>query len=333
MSCRRNSISKSKPAFREISLRFVFCLIVLAACTPVKGESTRIFPTTTGTKSVEQNPTLVTTPTSTTDGNQEGTAYPDIPPFRISSTSTLTATNPTECSPDLCAYSGQYFLDRPIAQPGNDVVDGTYPFGSTQSGKRDPHHGVEFLNGSGTPVLAAADGVVVVAGDDREPTSAHGVWPITFYGPYSYFYGNLVVIQHQTPPGLLLPFSELPQLIYTLYGHLSQISVQVGQQVVAGQEIGKVGMTGIAEGSHLHFEVRLGENTYKASRNPELWLKPHTDKQGRLKGGIAGRVIDSYNVNLELSSIVIEQMKEGTCLLYTSPSPRDGLLSRMPSSA
>jgi murein DD-endopeptidase MepM/ murein hydrolase activator NlpD len=170
---------------------------------------------------------------------------------------------------------------------------------------------VEFLNGYGTPVLAAADGVVVVAGEDRQPTSAQGVWPITFYGPYSYFYGNLVVIEHQATQGLLRSFPELPQPVYTLYGHLSQISVQVGQQVAAGQEIGKVGMTGIAEGSHLHFEVRLGENSYKASRNPELWLKPHTDNQGRLMGGIAGRVLNSFNVNLQVSSIVIERLEEG----------------------
>jgi murein DD-endopeptidase MepM/ murein hydrolase activator NlpD len=241
----------------------------------------------------------------------EATASPEIFSSIPSLTSTLVPPTSTPCPPDLCAYSDQYFLARPIALPGNDSIDSTYGFGSTQSGRRDPHHGVEFLNGSGTPVLAAADGVVVVTGDDRQPTSPHGVWPITFFGLYSYFYGNLVVIEHQAPQGLLLSFPGLPQPIYTLYGHLSQISVQVGQQVTAGQEIGKVGMTGIAEGSHLHFEVRLGENTYKASRNPELWLKPHTDELGRLMGGIAGRVLNSYNVNLQLSSIVIEHLPEG----------------------
>ena len=325
-------------------MRFVLCLIFVAACTPAINDSSSDIPATTVTKLTIQDTmetqSAVGTATRTVECSQtssqgvlctpdellssstsvtptapgvslEATASPEISSSIPSLTSTLVPPTSTPCPPDLCAYSDQYFLARPIALPGNDSIDSTYGFGSTQSGRRDPHHGVEFLNGSGTPVLAAADGVVVVTGDDRQPTSPHGVWPITFYGPYSYFYGNLVVIEHQAPQGLLLSFPGLPQPIYTLYGHLSQISVQVGQQVTAGQEIGKVGMTGIAEGSHLHFEVRLGENTYKASRNPELWLKPHTDELGRLMGGIAGRVLNSYNVNLQLSSIVIEHLPEG----------------------
>jgi len=219
--------------------------------------------------------------------------------------------SPTPCPPDLCAYSSPLFLVRPIAAPGNDQVDITYRFGSTQSSHRDPHHGVEFLNGFGTPVLAAADGVVVVAGDDRQPTSPQGAWPITFYGPYSYFYGNLVVIEHAAPEALLQAFPDLPQPIYTLYAHLSEISVQTGEAVKAGQQIGKVGLTGIAEGSHLHFEVRLGENTYPSSRNPELWLAPHQDKNGQLLGALAGSFIDSYGNNLEKDSIVLEHLPEG----------------------
>jgi murein DD-endopeptidase MepM/ murein hydrolase activator NlpD len=202
-------------------------------------------------------------------------------------------------------------LRRPIAAPGNDQVDITYRFGSTQSGRREPHHGVEMLNGFGTPVLAASDGVVVVAGDDTQPTSPRGAWPITYYGPYSNFYGNLVVIEHQVPAQLKQIFPEIPQPLYTLYAHLSEISVKPGDIVTSGQEIGKVGMTGIAEGSHLHFEVRLGENTYAASRNPELWLAPHLDANGLPLGGLAGSFIDSYGNNLPMDSIVLEHLPEG----------------------
>jgi murein DD-endopeptidase MepM/ murein hydrolase activator NlpD len=190
-------------------------------------------------------------------------------------------------------------------------VDVTYRFGSTQSGRRDPHHGVEFLNAYGTPVLAAQDGMVVVAGEDRQPTSPHGAWPITFYGPYSYFYGNLVVIEHQLPVALRAAFPEIPETLYTLYAHLSEILVGVGQEVQAGQEIGKVGMTGVAEGSHLHFEVRLGENTYESVRNPELWLVPHLDENGQLSGALAGRFVDSYGNNLSKPDIVLEHLPEG----------------------
>jgi hypothetical protein len=176
---------------------------------------------------------------------------------------------------------------------------------------RDPHHGVEFLNGFGTPVLAAADGVVVVAGTDLDPTSPHGVWPITFYGPYMNFYGNLVVIEHTIPEALLQAFPDMPRPIYTLYGHLSEIGVQVGQQVTAGEQIGKVGQAGIATGSHLHFEVRLGENTYQASRNPELYLAPHPDGDSQPMGAIAGRFLDSFQNSQEKDSIVLQRLPQG----------------------
>ncbi len=224
-------------------------------------------------------------------------------------TAPVTLTAP--CSADLCAYPGVLFLRRPIDPPANDTVDVSYRFGSTQSRLRDPHHGVEFLNRLGTPVLAAADGTVVVAGTDLEPTSAHGVWPITFYGLYSNFYGNLVVIEHTAPAALVSAFPSIPLPIYTLYGHLSAIEVQTGQEVKSGQEIGKVGMAGIATGSHLHFEVRLGQDSYKASHNPELWLAPHVAADGQPMGALAGRFLNSYNSSLELSSVVLQHLPSG----------------------
>lgn len=245
-------------------------------------------------------PTLTATTTSTIEPSSTTEEVPTSTPLK-----------PTPCAPDLCVYQGALFLKRPIQPPGNDVIDVTYRFGSTQSGMRDPHHGVEFLNGFGTPVFAAGDGRVVVAGTDVDPTSPHGVWPITFYGPYSNFYGNLVVIEHQPPEQLLQALPDLPQPIYTLYGHLSEILVQVGQVVTAGELIGKVGMSGIATGSHLHFEVRVGENTYKASRNPELWLTPQLDANGQPMGAIAGRFLDAYGNSLEMPSIVLQHLPQG----------------------
>ena len=56
---------------------------------------------------------------------------------------------------------------------------------------------------------------------------------------------------------------------YTLYGHLSSISVSVGNEVASGQTVGRSGETGSLKGPVLHFEVRKGGQ----SLNPLQWLQ------------------------------------------------------------
>ncbi len=149
-------------------------------------------------------------------------------------------------------------FQRPILAPGTDTVDRSYPYGSTEGGLREPHHGVEFYNASGTPVLAAADGRVYYSGDDS----------IRKFSPWSGFYGNIIILEH--------PMSDTAfDTLYTLYAHLSKVDVSSGQTVTAGEKIGEVGLTGTASGSHLHFEVRVDANDYESTLNPELWLLPH----------------------------------------------------------
>lgn len=194
------------------------------------------------------------------------------------------------CDKDVCIVSFQFPLKRPIAPPGRVTVDPSYRFESSDHGKRDPHHGVEFLNSQGTPVIAAADGEVIVAGTDITTT----------YGLFPNAYGNLVVLQHEFP-GIDKP-------VFTLYGHLYSINVKVGDQVKAGDKIGEVGRTGSATGSHLHFEVRYGENTYTASRNPELWLQPLQDESGQPMGALAGRILDAQGKPLVIDNIVLNQL-------------------------
>ena len=99
------------------------------------------------------------------------------------------------------------------------------------------HTGQDFSATAGTPILAAADGIVISTGDG---------------GPY----GNLTQIQH-------------PDDVQTWYAHQSVISTQVGAVVKAGQVIGAVGSTGNSTGPHLHFEVRVGG----AQIDPKAWLE------------------------------------------------------------
>ncbi len=89
------------------------------------------------------------------------------------------------------------------------------------------HSGIDIGAGYGTAVLAAADGAVATAAYD-----AGG-------------YGNYIIIDHGNGN-------------MTLYAHMSQMSVGVGQTVKQGQTIGFVGSTGMSTGPHLHFEVYVG---------------------------------------------------------------------------
>ena len=150
-------------------------------------------------------------------------------------------------------------------------MDPTYRYGSTADGKHEPHHGVEFLNEFGAPVYAAGEGVVIFAGSDNSAV----------YSPLLNFYGNLVVLRHEND-------------MFTLYAHLSKIEVEASQQVQAGEKIGEVGQSGVATGSHLHFEVRLGGDgmDYFSTENPELWLAPNNDAHGNPFGAMSIAILD-----------------------------------------
>ena len=161
-----------------------------------------------------------------------------------------------------------YWLRRPVAEGGVVWTDKEYPYGSTRRGELRPHHGVEFNVDYDTEILAAASGTVVVAGADDAVA----------YGPETNFYGNLVVIEHDT--------AYNGQPVYTLYGHLNTPLVTVGSRVEAQQVIGLSGATGVADGPHMHFEVRVGANDYNSTRNPLLWLWPFPDR-----GTVIGRVV------------------------------------------
>jgi murein DD-endopeptidase MepM/ murein hydrolase activator NlpD len=88
---------------------------------------------------------------------------------------------------------------------------------------------VDLAAPSGTPIMAAADGEVIIAKS----------------GGWNGGYGSYVVINHDNGS-------------QTLYAHMSQVAATVGEDVVQGQVIGYVGETGDATGPHVHFEIRNG---------------------------------------------------------------------------
>lgn len=110
-------------------------------------------------------------------------------------------------------------------------------FGYRQSpftGKREFHSGVDIAHNSGATVYATAAGTVIHAG-------------------YQGALGRTVTIDHGFG-------------IITRYAHLSSVAVDVDQQVVQGEVIGKVGSTGRSTGPHLHYEVRVNDIPVDASK-------------------------------------------------------------------
>lgn len=141
--------------------------------------------------------------------------------------------------PSILAVSDSRLADIPTIWPVQGEV--TAGFGERVdpfSGEEAFHPGVDIAAPSGTPVRAAADGIVIGAG--REEAG----------------YGNEIVIDHGFG-------------IATRYGHLRRIFVVEGQEVRQGQVIGAVGMTGRATGPHLHYEVLVHETPV----NPSKYLR------------------------------------------------------------
>jgi murein DD-endopeptidase MepM/ murein hydrolase activator NlpD len=128
----------------------------------------------------------------------------------------------------------------PFAMPVKDRFRWTSGFGY----RRDPkgagtrfHEGTDMAGAYGTAIYATADGVVTHAGWDNG-------------------YGRQVTIRHDFG-------------VDTLYGHLSDIDVSVGQRVSRGDHIGDMGNSGRSTGTHLHYEVHLNGKPV----NPMTFIK------------------------------------------------------------
>jgi murein DD-endopeptidase MepM/ murein hydrolase activator NlpD len=116
----------------------------------------------------------------------------------------------------------------PLRKPVDGEVDSTSGFGVRIDpfiGRPAMHTGIDFRGDTGNAIRVTAGGTVVAAG-------------------WSGGYGRMVEVDHGNG-------------LSTRYGHLSQIEVNVGQSLKAGQPVGRLGSTGRSTGPHLHYETRI----------------------------------------------------------------------------
>jgi murein DD-endopeptidase MepM/ murein hydrolase activator NlpD len=130
------------------------------------------------------------------------------------------------------AATGRLLWPIPHATITQGFGPTAYVFEASYAGFPHFHTGIDLAVPLGTPVFAAADGVVVLAR------------PMADGGGLLVGYGNYVIIQHDAG-------------LKTLYGHLLTIGVKEGDVVHRGQLVGLVGSTGNSTGPHTHFEVRI----------------------------------------------------------------------------
>ena len=137
---------------------------------------------------------------------------------------------------------------------GGSYVAPTYGRVSSCYGARwgVTHYGVDIANSIGTPISAVTSGVVKRAG------------AATGFGQAVYILGDDGYV--------------------TVYGHVNQYFVSVGERVSAGEQIATVGNRGQSTGPHLHFEVHSGGSLYSNQLNPVPWL----NNRGVYIGGCGG---------------------------------------------
>ena len=138
-------------------------------------------------------------------------------------------------------YSPERLWTAPFARPVSGSVSSKFGLKRVFNDQpRGVHRGLDLRGAEGTPILACADGRVVLADD-------------------LYFSGNAVYIDHG-------------QGVFTSYLHMSRILVRPGDVVRRGQVIGKVGSTGRVTGPHLHLSlIVLGQAV-----DPEPLLEART---------------------------------------------------------
>lgn len=151
--------------------------------------------------------------------------------------------SPSAARPDVSRPSAAFADPKPMrparpakVQPVTGAITGL--FGEDRGGRS--HAGLDMDGEIGDPVVSAGAGLVVHAGP--APPGLSG-------------YGTIVIVNH-------------PDGTQAMYAHLSAVTTSAGTVVEPGTPIGAVGVSGSVTGSHLHWEMRIGE----APIDPLAWL-------------------------------------------------------------
>ena len=293
---------------RSILLRglCLLSLLILAGCQPLwgnpPGQSPTSFPLPSGTPTsfpapATQTPViLISSPLPAPRPTPSQTPLPPspVPTLTIqlffptpASTTSAELRPPLYPTPWAIGPYDHFYFARPIAANYPSEPIGDYRYGGTIFAPGVIHTGIDIPAPRFTPVLAAGPGTVVWAGV--------GLFNGSLYAPNDP-YGNAVVIRHD--------FGYLGQPLYTVYAHMSEVKVVVGQWLNVGDELGTVGSTGNADGPHLHFEVRIGSNDFYSTRNPELWLAP---PQGW--GVLVGRLMNTQKIPLASFPVYVRSVQ------------------------
>lgn len=193
-----------------------------------------------------------------------------------------------------------FYFARPIAVTTVNWPLADYRYGYKDSETKTAHTGVDIDAQLHTPILAAGDGKVVFTGYGLSLGGAKSTDP----------YGLAVMIRHD--------FSFEGRSIETVYAHMAEITVKVGDIVKTGDQLGYVGLTGNTTGPHVHFEVRLESPSGYLVQNPELWMVPPTDD-----GVLLGIFVGNYSKYLSGKTVVVKNKvtnKSWTVYTYFNPN-------------
>jgi murein DD-endopeptidase MepM/ murein hydrolase activator NlpD len=243
-------------------------MIILTSCSPN-------LPTTEATIETGSTPTAVIAGATVEPPAENAAIRPTVAPFRFvlptpGAEPVIGWRPPLYPVPWAVSAYDHFYFARPIAADNVNWPLAEYRYGGVFFAPNIVHTGVDIDAVEGAPILAAGPGTVVSAD-----------WGLfsEVPGNISDPYGMAVVLRHD--------FGYKGQALYTIYAHMSEIIAAMGQHVETGDVLGLVGETGATTGPHLHFEVRVGDNTFYRTYNPELWMAP---PQGW--GILVGRLTD-----------------------------------------